>query len=1484
MGMNTDAVQRLYVAYFNRPADPVSLSVYESLLPSDRVATQAELQAIAETYFSPSPEYVSLYDGLSNAQIVDQLYQNIFGRSAEPTGLIFWAGELTSGAQTVASLALQLSFSAQGTDAAVVANRIEAANAFTTSLDTTEEITGYAGDAAAASARAWLATVGSDDASKDAAIADVDTAVNNAINAGDGQAPSQTAVLTVGQDSFTGGAGDDVIDGVTNANPGGVNVATLTAIDVLNGGAGDDTIILGQGALVDAAFSNLTSIEKMFTNGAVTLGVNANAMGLEEVTTTGTGGLTLSAGYNKDFSYSALVNAIDSVDFQNQATGTQMRVTVDESGVGNGLGGNITVQAEDSSGAVTGGISTLDDEGTTLSSSTDATLTFDVRSSDGTSRGTFTQVHLGDFLTGGDSNAAPVGANTIYVASGAGADSLRGGAGNDYLSGGADNDTAATNGGNDTVEGGTGNDVITGGAGNEVLGGGDGNDSITIGGGSDNASAGDGNDTIVAAGNFNSADTIAAGDGTDVMTMTTAMADTNFGSVTGLEAVAVTGNLAHTIGTTAEAAGIRSVTMDAAAVADTLSATTYTTAITVDMSGAGNDLIQLSNADNTVSFGSTDELVASTGADSIAFGSGTDTIRADVDGTNATSGTIDLDQIIGLESVVVNASTGTDVVTVQFDAVTTTTTETITVDGAALTGGTDSLTVTNNAGTNSKFFNITGGVGNDTLQGGANVTGATGDTLSGGTGNDSLTGQNGNDSILGGAGSDTITVGTGSVNVSGGDANDTINMAATLTVADTVDGGSGTDIMTVTAALGTAADAAFANVSSVESLQLGGGGLTTLGANAQAAGITAIALDTGNNAETVNLTAYTTAVTVDMSGQGDDQIQLSNTTGNIVSFSSNDELDAGAGNDSINLGSGSDTIRADVDGTNPTTGTIDLDQIAGLENIVVNGSTGTDVVALTFDAVTSSTTETITIDGTDLTGVSDTIAITNNVGAVDKRFNITGGAAGDTLAGAQGTALSGDTLAGGTGNDSLVGNGGLDVLQGDAGNDTIIGGASNDLINGGAGSDAITANAGNDTIDGGDSDDTITMGANFTFDDQIDGGAQGSGGDTLSVNGGVTDVNFLNTSNIENLTLATAGDNRLGFRAEAAGVTTVTSIDTQDTVGASTYTTGLAVIMSNGSDSIATGSGNDTLTFDSTDEMDQLDTINFGSGSDTLTNTAVAATANTATLDLDNVSGLESLVLAGTTGDDVTTVQFDAVTGAVTSTLTVDASSHITANDQLIMANNSNLATVNFNVTGSSVGQNTLQGGAGADTLVGGAANDSIIANAGNDTFDMGRGTDTINAGAGNDTIDAGAGADSILASVGSDRITGGAGVDTYVLSQANTSKFVYTTITDLTFGPTAAERDVLTFDSAADTNVETFNTTAISLGTNATFADYLDAGTATAGSEGELSWFQFGGNTYIVQDNSSNTSFDVANGDIVVELVGLLDLSTMTVGDGTLT
>jgi len=289
MGMNTDAVQRLYVAYFNRPADPVSMSVYESLLPTDTVATQAELQALAETYFSPSAEYTSLYAGMSNTQIVNQLYQNIFGREAEPTGLVFWAGELTAGRQTVASIALQLSYSAQGTDADVVSNRIEAANSFTTGLNTTEEITGYSGDAATASARSWLATVGSDTASKDAAVAGVDAAITAAVAAGGGGSTDAAQVFTLtasaAGDDFSGGSGDDTFNSA--------NTARYQDVDVLDGGGGTDTLTAKlNSATAHDAFVNDIEIINFDVLGASTILAN-QITGATNVNLTGGAVLTM---------------------------------------------------------------------------------------------------------------------------------------------------------------------------------------------------------------------------------------------------------------------------------------------------------------------------------------------------------------------------------------------------------------------------------------------------------------------------------------------------------------------------------------------------------------------------------------------------------------------------------------------------------------------------------------------------------------------------------------------------------------------------------------------------------------------------------------------------------------------------------------------------------------------------------------------------------------------------------------------------------------------------------------------------------------------------------------------------------------------------------------------------------------------------------------------------------------------------------------
>ena len=94
-------------------------------------------------------------------------------------------------------------------------------------------------------------------------------------------------------------------------------------------------------------------------------------------------------------------------------------------------------------------------------------------------------------------------------------------------------------------------------------------------------------------------------------------------------------------------------------------------------------------------------------------------------------------------------------------------------------------------------------------------------------------------------------------------------------------------------------------------------------------------------------------------------------------------------------------------------------------------------------------------------------------------------------------------------------------------------------------------------------------------------------------------------------------------------------------------------------------------------------------------------------------------------------------------------------------------------------------------------------------------------------------------------------------------------TITDFVAGT-----DKLTFVNKGD---ETFAKAEVSDAQSLEAA--LDAAAAGDGStNGVLSWFQYGGNTYIVQDLSSQSDFQ--SGDIVVKLVGEHDLSGMTEAD----
>lgn len=157
-------IQKLYVAYFNRPADTAGLEYWNAIVTAAGGSTAAVSAA-----FAAAAEYKTEYANMTNAQIVDKVYMNLFGRAAEDAGKAYWADLLDKKAITIDQVVTQVAAGAKGTDSEAYENKVLAAQAFTAALDSKVEQDGYSGTAANAQAKAFLSGV-TTDASLDAAI------------------------------------------------------------------------------------------------------------------------------------------------------------------------------------------------------------------------------------------------------------------------------------------------------------------------------------------------------------------------------------------------------------------------------------------------------------------------------------------------------------------------------------------------------------------------------------------------------------------------------------------------------------------------------------------------------------------------------------------------------------------------------------------------------------------------------------------------------------------------------------------------------------------------------------------------------------------------------------------------------------------------------------------------------------------------------------------------------------------------------------------------------------------------------------------------------------------------------------------------------------------------------------------------------------------------------------------------------------------
>ncbi|WGM38522.1 hypothetical protein [Caulobacter sp. NIBR1757] len=556
-----------------------------------------------------------------------------------------------------------------------------------------------------------------------------------------------TAGTTI--DTLNGGDGADVL-------------YTRFGADIIDGGAGTDTLVYDRTGATTAMTVDITTGAGMSTDGVAFSSIEQlRAVGGsgDDVFTGGAGDDTFRGGAGSDVINGGGGNDTATLNLQNEAgadsinlgTGDdtvnvsavaarQIRVTFTSSEAGNGNafdsngspqqdgGLAVRLQAEDADGNLTGLITRTDDEGITFVDPAFG-ATFDVR----------------DLVTGaarGDQFRA------VILGTSAG-DVINGMATPDYINGGM---------GNDVINGGTSDDFLVGGAGDDTLTGGDGsildgNDTFLGGGGNDTLFGGFGNDIAIFNSSTDGADTVNLGAGADTVNVAGAAGQIRL-TFTSSE---VGNNNANDSNTMANQDGGLAVRFQREDGGDGLSGPVSRSddeGITF-VAGAGltfdvRDLVsgaQRGNQFRTVTLGTSlgDTFLGTAEADYINAGMGDDTV----------SGGLGADFLVGGAGIdTLNGDDG---------------------DDSFIGGGSGDF--------------IFGGVGNDTANGGDGN-----DRIDGGTGADSLLGEAGDDVLIGGLGNDALNGGDGSDTADFSGAAGVVNVNLNATGAQNT--GSGSDTLT----------------------------------------------------------------------------------------------------------------------------------------------------------------------------------------------------------------------------------------------------------------------------------------------------------------------------------------------------------------------------------------------------------------------------------------------------------------------------------------------------------------------------------------------------------------------------------------------------------------------------------------------------------------------------------------------------------------
>ncbi len=311
----------------------------------------------------------------------------------------------------------------------------------------------------------------------------------------------------------------------------------------------------------------------------------------------------------------------------------------------------------------------------------------------------------------------------------------------------------------------------------------------------------------------------------------------------------------------------------------------------------------------------------------------------------------------------------------------------------------------------------------------------------------------GDDAVTGGAGNDTFDFALGGTDTAhGGAGNDIFSMGSTLTAADAIDGGTGTNDTLVLAG------------------EYSGGTALVLGATTMT-NMDVIKFTAGDNYDiTTNDANVAAGMVLKVNGGGlgaGDVLTFNGSAETDGSFSflggaANDHLTGGAGNDAFNLSEGGNDVAHGGGGND-----IFVMDGAFTAGDQIDGGAGKDVLELDGDYSAGLTTNSNTIQNIE----NITFGAGNSYNLIFNGLNV---ANGQTLTVNASNLGAGNFL---DADASAISDGGRVILEGGAGDDHLLGGSANDTIKGGDGANTISGGGGADNLTGGSGVDTFVYAA-----------------------------------------------------------------------------------------------------------------------------------------------------------------------------------------------------------------------------------------------------------------------------------------------------------------------------------------------------------------------------------------------------------------------